>query len=207
MLDSSANDMFEQGNYRRRRTRRQRHCLKANELLGENIKHTPASNFYEINDNSPTRSAHSEVDVTTLNYSDRITEIHRQYLATIAPFNILFRNSATNLNQYTTATADAALKQINTPLQHHTNSNEAVGVVRDYDAFDVTGGTFSNSNSSIDSTRLINLNSPSAFTVPSCTSSATTMDATITQAHSPGNCGGSPKTPTLFTIENIIKKD
>lgn len=26
MLDSSANDMFEQGNYRRRRTRRQRHA-------------------------------------------------------------------------------------------------------------------------------------------------------------------------------------
>ena len=33
MLDASANDMFEQGNYRRRRTRRQRHCMKSSSSL------------------------------------------------------------------------------------------------------------------------------------------------------------------------------
>lgn len=38
MLDASANDMFEQGNYRRRRTRRQRQCLKTGTLLGESLK-------------------------------------------------------------------------------------------------------------------------------------------------------------------------
>jgi len=38
MLDSSASDMFEQGNYRRRRTRRQRHCANSNRYERESGK-------------------------------------------------------------------------------------------------------------------------------------------------------------------------
>lgn len=49
MLDASANDMFEQGNYRRRRTRRQRQCLKTGTLLGESLKVRTKNNFNDIN--------------------------------------------------------------------------------------------------------------------------------------------------------------
>ncbi|CAD7082956.1 unnamed protein product [Hermetia illucens] len=109
MLDPSANDMFEQGNYRRRRTRKQRQ----NKLLlgGQTKTFIDAShqdNSNASNSTDPTTIDGDALDSTspsmatssfhpsTIQPTDRITELHKQYLATIAPLNFLFRNNLPN---------------------------------------------------------------------------------------------------------------
>ncbi|XP_055844403.1 fork head domain-containing protein L1 [Episyrphus balteatus] len=114
MLDSSANDMFEQGNYRRRRTRRQRQSSKS--LLGgeHDLMCSPNSHQSDLQLSfNPTTDLDAH-QFSALNYTDRITELHRQYLASIAPFNILFRNNNTS----TSASCSSSSVNFNAG-QHH----------------------------------------------------------------------------------------
>lgn len=149
-----------------------------------------------------------------LNYSDRITELHRQYLASIAPFNILFRNEPPAQSNIATSTAGSttlisahhklALPHVGTmvPLLG-TNQDGSQNSFRDIDSFDLSGGAYSNSNSSVDSTRQANSFSPSAFTpITPARSTQTIPPLKQPQLQS------QPKALTsAFTIENIIKKD
>ncbi|XP_050334623.1 fork head domain-containing protein FD2 [Bactrocera neohumeralis] len=221
MLDASANDMFEQGNYRRRRTRRQRHCIRSSSGSEDNYQLEKHQAFENTMDDP---SAASQSDLNTfcnkhaapmgLNYSDRITELHRQYLASIAPFNILFRNeppaqpnnatSTAGTTTHLSAQRELALPHVGTmvPLLS-ANQDGSQTSFREMDSFDLSGGAYSNSNSSVDSTRQANSFSPSAFT-PITPARSTQPLPPLTQPQ----LQSQPKALTsAFTIENIIKKD
>ncbi|XP_014102985.2 fork head domain-containing protein L1 [Bactrocera oleae] len=221
MLDASANDMFEQGNYRRRRTRRQRHCIR-NSSGSEDNYQLEKHQVFESTVDDPSAATQSDLNTFCnkhtppmgLNYSDRITELHRQYLASIAPFNILFRNEPPTQPNIATSTAgttkhlstnrELALPHVGTivPLLS-TNPDGSQNSFRDMDSFDLSGGAYSNSNSSVDSTRQANTFSPSAFT-PITPARSTQPLPPLTQPQ----LQSQPKALTsAFTIENIIKKD
>ncbi|XP_037721596.1 fork head domain-containing protein FD2 [Drosophila subpulchrella] len=96
MLDSSASDMFEQGNYRRRRTRRQRHCANSNRYERESGKDSNDGNHSTAEIHSPSEPL-NDFDIfcnERPNFSDRITDLHRQYLSVSLGFNSLFNNEA-----------------------------------------------------------------------------------------------------------------
>ncbi|KAH8378602.1 hypothetical protein KR009_000199 [Drosophila setifemur] len=91
MLDSSASDMFEQGNYRRRRTRRQRHCASSNRFERDTGKESnDSSSAADIRSTSETLNDFDIFCNDRPNYSDRITDLHRQYLSVSLGFNNLF---------------------------------------------------------------------------------------------------------------------
>ncbi|XP_067612877.1 fork head domain-containing protein L1 [Eurosta solidaginis] len=208
MLDSSANDMFEQGNYRRRRTRRQRHCMRSSTSSEESYQVDNNQSYDGTVDESPNRQNESNIfcnkhsNSMALNYSDHITELHRQYLASIAPFNILFRNepaSSTNTFRSLPQSQDNTLPNASVAVPFLSTSEDVSrNSFRDLDGFDFSGGTYSNSNSSIDSTRQSNSFSPSAFT-------PITPARIIPQI--PQVQSQTKSLATSFTIENIIKKD
>ncbi|XP_036336186.1 fork head domain-containing protein FD2-like [Rhagoletis pomonella] len=216
MLDASANDMFEQGNYRRRRTRRQRHCMRSSTSSEDNY-HLEQSQACEgtIDESSAISRGNLNIfcgknpGTMSLNYSDHITELHRQYLASIAPFNILFRNESPSANTSSALPTPPLSSQSELPLRNVSNfmlgtsQETSRNSFRDLDSFDISGGAYSNSNSSVDSTRQANSFSPSAFTpiTPARNLQQTTQ---LTPPPLPLQ----PKARTsAFTIENIIKKD
>uniref|UniRef100_W8C0J5 Fork head domain-containing protein FD2 n=1 Tax=Ceratitis capitata TaxID=7213 RepID=W8C0J5_CERCA len=223
MLDASANDMFEQGNYRRRRTRRQRHCMRSSSGSEDSYQMEKSQSYDSTTDES--HATHSDLNIfcnkqsapLALNYSDRITELHRQYLASIAPFNILFRNEPQTSNIATSPTVSATQLTSSTQTPHEvglphmpqmtpllsTHQDSSRNSFRDLDSFDLSGGTYSNSNSSVDSTRPANSFSPSAFT-PITPARNTQPIPPLTQPQ----VQSQPKAlASAFTIENIIKKD
>lgn len=63
-----------------------------------------------------------------LNYSDHITELHRQYLASIAPLNILFRTVANTTNDtaetFRTISTSPSLSTYNGAVQNSYEINE-----------------------------------------------------------------------------------
>ncbi|EDV50841.1 uncharacterized protein Dere_GG15176 [Drosophila erecta] len=96
MLDSSASDMFEQGNYRRRRTRRQRHCGHSTRYERESGRDSNDGNSSaaEIRSSSEPLSDFDIFCNERPNYSDRITDLHRQYLSVSLGFNSLFNSES-----------------------------------------------------------------------------------------------------------------
>ncbi|XP_037810105.1 fork head domain-containing protein FD2 [Lucilia sericata] len=223
MLDASANDMFEQGNYRRRRTRRQRQCLKTGTLLGESLK--VSEQQAALNDQSMAEIP-SNIDAMfninsnnlCLNYSDRITEMHRQYLASIAPFNILFGNSslassATNPTASSSPTSQSNEESNNASLLYNQNVptpgappslNGSSTSYADIEYLDFSVDTLSNSSCSTD--RMLT-QSPSAFT-PTCSTTKRANVIKVEKSCSPDiSTTGNNKNPTAFSIENIIRKD
>ncbi|XP_053955998.1 fork head domain-containing protein L1 [Anastrepha obliqua] len=221
MLDASANDMFEQGNYRRRRTRRQRHCMRSSSSSEDGYQ-IEKNQVYEGTIEESQSTSQNDLNILCnkhsapmpLNYSDRITELHRQYLASIAPFNILFRNDPPSVNNGSALPTPQLSTQHDPPLPHvstimlplSTSLDASRNSFRDLDGFDLTGGAYSNSNSSVDSTRQANSFSPSAFTpITPARNNPTLLQMTQpTQPH----VQSQPKMlASAFTIENIIKKD
>uniref|UniRef100_A0A1B0FA80 Fork-head domain-containing protein n=1 Tax=Glossina morsitans morsitans TaxID=37546 RepID=A0A1B0FA80_GLOMM len=210
MLDASANDMFEQGNYRRRRTRRQRQCLKTGTLLGESLKASVQPNNGERSASMNSIFNLNNSSASTLNYSDRITEIHRQYLASLAPLNVLFRSSAMPCSQTseefkvtattTTKTTTSAANKcsfFNAPPE----STEA-------DSLDYSVDTLSNSSTS--SSNENHLTQPfTAFTSPTNSTKYATLTRTDNEdSFATKNCStNGSKHLIAFSIENIIKKD
>ncbi|XP_013111358.1 fork head domain-containing protein L1 [Stomoxys calcitrans] len=216
MLDASANDMFEQGNYRRRRTRRQRQCLKTGTLLGESFKASEQQGSF--GDQSMTESGANmdsmfNINSTNLclNYSDRITEMHRQYLASIAPFNILFGNPAmaSNSNNSPSQQMTDDFTNPNYASSSRTSSapaapslNGSTNSFADVESLDFSGDTLSNSSCSSD--RMLT-QSPSAFT-PTGPSAKVLLKKE--KCPTPDTGSSIPnKSPMAFSIENIIKKD
>lgn len=156
-----------------------------------------------------------------LSYTDRITEMHRQYLASIAPFNILFGNAS--------LAATAVSNITNSESSPHTNNNSPINqefhnpMTTQIPAASgsLNGSTNSNadmeyldfsvdtlSNSSCSSTERMLCQSPSAFT-PTC---STTKMSQIKKEKSSSpdhlNNATNNKSPTTaFSIENIIRKD
>ncbi|XP_065360780.1 fork head domain-containing protein L1-like [Calliphora vicina] len=226
MLDSSANDMFEQGNYRRRRTRRQRQCLKTGTLLGESLKVSEQQaslndqSMGEISSNMDTMFNINSNNMC-LNYSDRITEMHRQYLASIAPFNILFGNTSlasatTNPTTSPSSPASQSNEEANNAsLLYNRNTptfaappslNGSSNSYADIEYLDFSVDTLSNSSCS-SSDRMLT-QSPSAFT-PTCSTTKTSNGIKVEKSCSPdlSTTTGNNKSPTAFSIENIIRKD
>ncbi|KAM8710295.1 hypothetical protein ACLKA7_016999 [Drosophila subpalustris] len=197
MLDASATDMFEQGNYRRRRTRR-RHCANASRYERDaGSRDANASNDGEIR--SPSDSL-ADFDIfctdstaaTRPNYSDRITELHRQYLSVSFGFNNLFNNESRH-TQRDVKDATTAFNSADSPCSSRTaQSATDSGLLHD------------------------DLHSPSAFTPPlPQRREPAAFDAlkglqellggdTPTAPTAASN--SKSKTTTLFTIENIIGK-
>ncbi|XP_002007125.3 fork head domain-containing protein FD2 [Drosophila mojavensis] len=189
MLDASATDMFEQGNYRRRRTRR-RHCSSSNNRYErEPGKHD--SNASNDGSNGEVRSssdALGDFDVFCSdgsansaalrpNYSDRITELHRQYLSVSFGFNSLFNNEPTG----------RTLKDSNAAADSPCSSRTA-------------------EQSTSDSALREDLHSPSAFTPTPAGREATLNVDAFKGLQQLLDTTNKSKTNTLFTIENIIGK-
>ncbi|XP_030566941.1 fork head domain-containing protein FD2 [Drosophila novamexicana] len=182
MLDASATDMFEQGNYRRRRTRR-RHCTSTSRYERDAGKDSNASNdgstMGEIR--SPGDSLADfdifcgEANPAALrpNYSDRITELHRQYLSVSFGFNNLFNNE----------TRKEPISP-RSPCSSRTNQSAADHVPSE------------------------DPHSPSAFTPPSNDEAFKGLQELLGDDTPTSNsaAGNRSKTTTLFTIENIIGK-
>ncbi|KAM7356661.1 forkhead box L1 [Cochliomyia hominivorax] len=230
MLDASANDMFEQGNYRRRRTRRQRQCLKTGTLLGESLKASEQSglNDQPMNDMSSNMDTMFNLNTNNLclNYSDRITEMHRQYLASIAPFNILFGNStltaSTSINNSNQPTSPSSpdsqcnedSNNINSIFNQKTptstsqppSSNGSSSTsYADIEYLDFSVDNLSNS-SCCSSDRMLT-QSPSAFK-PTCSTTHGRIKEEIScSTDLVASVGSNNKSPTAFSIENIIRKD
>ncbi|XP_060655486.1 fork head domain-containing protein L1 [Drosophila nasuta] len=200
MLDASATDMFEQGNYRRRRTRR-RHCGNASRFDRDaTSRDANGSNDGEVR--SPSESlpdfdifCNDNVAASRPNYSDRITELHRQYLSVSFGFNSLFNNESRN-----TQVKDAT--QSDSPCSSQTAASATDSALLHED-----------------------LHSPSAFTPPLPRRTAApevggqemaTLDAfkglqellggNDTPTAPVASNNNKSKTTTLFTIENIIGK-
>ncbi|EDW58290.1 fork head domain-containing protein L1 [Drosophila virilis] len=182
MLDASATDMFEQGNYRRRRTRR-RHCASSSRYERDAGKDSNASNdgstMGEIR--SPGDSLADfdifcgEANPAALrpNYSDRITELHRQYLSVSFGFNNLFNNE--DRKEPIPARS---------PCSSRTNQSAA------------------------DNVPSRDPHSPSAFTSPSSDAAFKGLQELLGDDTPTSNsaAGNRSKTTTLFTIDNIIGK-
>ncbi|KAI9587558.1 fork head domain-containing protein FD2 [Glossina fuscipes] len=205
MLDASANDMFEQGNYRRRRTRRQRQCLKTGTLLGESLKASVQPNNGERSASMNSIFNLNNSSALTLNYSDRITEIHRQYLASLAPLNVLFRSSTMPCSQ-TSDEFKVTATTTSTPNKccFFNASPESI----EADSLDYSADTLSNSSTS--SSNELHLTQPfTAF----ASSTNSTKYATLTrtdneESFATKNCStNASKHLIAFSIENIIKKD
>ncbi|XP_075164632.1 forkhead box L1 [Haematobia irritans] len=219
MLDASANDMFEQGNYRRRRTRRQRQCLKTGTLLGESFKASEQQANYgdqSMADSSGNLDSMFNINSTNLclNYSDRITEMHRQYLASIAPFNILFGNPAMASNANNSPSRQH--NQEDRTLPNYSRNNSQLSTLpatpslhgsttsyADIESLDFSRDTHSNSSCSSD--RMLT-QSPSAFT-PTCSSSKIVLKQEKCPSPEIVGTTTSNKSPMAFSIENIIRKD
>ncbi|BFF99282.1 fork head domain-containing protein FD2 [Drosophila madeirensis] len=113
MLDASASDMFEQGNYRRRRTRRQRHCTNASRYERDAGKDPTDESRSTAEIRSPSDSL-NDFDIfcnERPNYSDRITDLHRQYLSVSLGFNSLFNGEASGVR--TLPGASTAVRESN----------------------------------------------------------------------------------------------
>ncbi|KAH8302197.1 hypothetical protein KR044_003950 [Drosophila immigrans] len=197
MLDASATDMFEQGNYRRRRTRR-RHCANANRYERDaTSRDANGSNDGEVrlpSDALPDFDIFCSDNAATArpNYSDRITELHRQYLSVSFGFNNLFNNESRSTQR---DPKDAT--QSDSPCSSRTAASATDSALLHED-----------------------LHSPSAFTPPLPRRSTggggqeTAFDALKgLQELLGGDTPSAPvannnktKTTTLFTIENIIGK-
>lgn len=150
-----------------------------------------------------------------LNYSDRITEMHRQYLSSIAPFNILFGSNSLTLSEATISSSPASqsTEESNNPTLLYDQNNFTSTVppllkgsstsYADIEYLDFSVDALSNSSCSSD--RMLT-QSPSAFTPTSSTikeSNAIKMET----SYSPDCTTGNNKSPTAFSIENIIRKD
>ncbi|XP_034481902.1 fork head domain-containing protein FD2 [Drosophila innubila] len=192
MLDASATDMFEQGNYRRRRTRR-RHCANASRFERDaSSRDANASNDAEVR--SPSDSlpdfdifCNDSAAASRPNYSDRITELHRQYLSVSFGFNNLFNNTQ-RLPSGSDAKDATAFNSADSPCSSRT------------------------AQSATDSVHHEDLHSPSAFTPP-LPRREPTFDAfkgfqELLGGDTPTVPAASnkSKTTTPFTIENIIGK-
>ncbi|XP_030380328.1 fork head domain-containing protein FD2 [Scaptodrosophila lebanonensis] len=202
MLDASASDMFEQGNYRRRRTRRQRHCSSA----GRYDRDEGTSN----NDNGEPRLATDSLadfelfcndsgSTSRPNYSDRITELHRQYLSVSFGFNNLFSND----------TRDGT---------RNLNSN-SVTIPKDPSIANSADSTCPNiAENATENPLHEELHSPSAFSPPpnrrkreaydqqpSPTDAFKGLHDLFNDTPTPPKANNRTKS-TLFTIENIIGK-
>lgn len=146
-----------------------------------------------------------------LNYSDRITEMHRQYLASIAPFNILFGNPAM-ASSSNNSPSQQMTDEFNSPNYASSSRTPSIPAAPsingssasypDIESLDFSGDTLSNSSCSSD--RMLT-QSPSAFTPTGSSSKlvlkkekCSTPDLVTTTSN---------KSPTAFSIENIIKKD
>ncbi|KAH8315742.1 hypothetical protein KR067_011692 [Drosophila pandora] len=199
MLDSSASDMFEQGNYRRRRTRRQRHCNSTSRFEREAGKDSNDGNSTgEVR--SPTESL-NDFDIfcnDRPNYSDRITDLHRQYLSVSLGFNSLFNVDGRSIR----------------PVSNSV-TNEMRESPDDPDASSSSSKTLQNP---VDIANLHqDLHSPSAFTPPLSRRDPTIIgdsfrglqdlmgETSNAPATSSTVSNNRPKT-TLFTIDNIIGK-
>ncbi|XP_061399614.1 fork head domain-containing protein L1-like [Musca vetustissima] len=214
MLDASAGDMFEQGNYRRRRTRRQRQCLKTGTLLGESFKASEQQgNLADQSSGSIESMFNMNSSNLCLNYTDRITEMHRQYLASIAPFNILFGNpSLANSSSSNNCSSQQLTEEYSNP-NYASTSNQTCHVpaapashtgstnsYADVESLDFSGDALSNSSCSSD--RMLT-QSPSAFT-PTCSLMKIKKEKSPTPELQSTTAN---KSPTAFSIENIIRKD
>ncbi|KAH8303855.1 hypothetical protein KR018_012111 [Drosophila ironensis] len=201
MLDSSASDMFEQGNYRRRRTRRQRHSTNPNRFERESAKETNEGS-HNTDIRSPSDSL-NDFDIfcnDRPNYSDRITDLHRQYLSVSLGFNSLFNADGRSLRALPSSA-----------------SSEAREPVDDVDASSSSSKT---PQTTLDSAALHEeLHSPSAFTPPLSRRDATVVGDSfrgLQDLMDQANPSNAPATSsavsnnraktTLFTIDNIIGK-
>ncbi|XP_016993430.2 fork head domain-containing protein L1 [Drosophila takahashii] len=203
MLDSSASDMFEQGNYRRRRTRRQRHCANSNRYERESGKDSNDVNHPTADIHSPSEPL-NDFDIfcnERPNYSDRITDLHRQYLSVSLGFNSLFNNEARGLR----ALPSSSLSEIR----------------ESSDDVDASCSSSKTVNNSMDLHE--DLHSPSAFTPPPTRRENTSTglpnlgdsfrglkDIVDVSVNSPASNASPVSTnrskTTLFTIDNIIGK-
>ncbi|EDV95564.1 fork head domain-containing protein FD2 [Drosophila grimshawi] len=177
MLDASATDMFEQGNYRRRRTRR-RHCISSSTRYDrETGKDSMGSNEGELRSTSESLPdfdifcSDNAAGAAALrpNYSDRITELHRQYLSVSFGFNNLFNNKP----RFASGDAPTASSRADSPC----SSRTALSAAEDP-------------------------HSPSAFSTPPLAGVGSESELSSAAA---GTCNRSKQT-TLFTIDNIIGK-
>ncbi|XP_068148550.1 fork head domain-containing protein L1 [Drosophila tropicalis] len=209
MLDSSASDMFEQGNYRRRRTRRQRHCANSNRYDRETGRDVGSGNDGEVR--SPSESL-ADFDLfcnERPNYSDRITDLHRQYLSVSFGFNNLFNNETRRMPRDSSDMRDSSSAE--TSAASSTMENASL-----YDEL--------HSPSAFTPPPLHNRRDPANFVgvglPPVVLSDAFKglqdflVDASETRPIAPAS-SSSPNSPatsnnrtktTLFTIENIIGK-
>ncbi|KAH8365597.1 hypothetical protein KR093_002490 [Drosophila rubida] len=197
MLDASATDMFEQGNYRRRRTRR-RHCGNTNRYEREaTSRDANGSNDGEARSTSDSLPdfdifCNDNAAATRPNYSDRITELHRQYLSVSFGFNNLFNNESRNSTQREPKDAT----QSDSPCSSRTAASATDSALLHED-----------------------LHSPSAFTppLPRRTAAGGGQEAAFDafkglqellggDTPTPPANNNKSKTTTLFTIENIIGK-
>uniref|UniRef100_A0A1A9WFL5 Fork-head domain-containing protein n=1 Tax=Glossina brevipalpis TaxID=37001 RepID=A0A1A9WFL5_9MUSC len=209
MLDASANDMFEQGNYRRRRTRRQRQCLKTGTLLGESLKASAQPNNGERSLSMNSIFNLNNTSTLNLNYSDRVTEIHRQYLASLAPLNVLFRNNTMPCtSQNSQINEEFKLTTTATYSTNNSSSPNATAESTEADSLDYSVDTLSNSSTC--SSNENHLTQPfSAFT----SSTNSTWHATLNRGDNretfeTKTCStNASKHSMAFSIENIIKKD
>lgn len=172
-----------------------------------------------------------------LNYSDRITEMHRQYLASIAPFNILFGNNSLaprTINHQPTNTTSSSSSPSSPDLQSNEESNNTSSLLFNQNiptsatAPSLNGSTTTSyadieyldfpvdnlSNSSCSSSDRMLTQSPSAFT-PTCSTTKMMNRIKVEKSCSPdlntttitGASSSNNKSPTAFSIENIIRKD
>ncbi|KAH8376429.1 hypothetical protein KR200_010611 [Drosophila serrata] len=214
MLDSSASDMFEQGNYRRRRTRRQRHCGNSNRYEREAGKDSNDNSERTAEIRSPNDSL-TDFDIfcnERPNYSDRITDLHRQYLSVSLGFNSLFNNDGRGMRPL----PGASLPEIRESPDDADTSVDSP-----------SSSSSKTTQMPLDSASLHEeLHSPSAFTPAlnrSRSEAASSLSHPILGASFRGlqdlmveSAGSSPATSptapstrsktTLFTIDNIIGK-
>ncbi|XP_017058074.1 fork head domain-containing protein FD2 [Drosophila ficusphila] len=203
MLDSSASDMFEQGNYRRRRTRRQRHCTSSNRFERESGKDSVDGNHSAAEMRSQSEPL-NDFDIfcnERPNYSDRITDLHRQYLSVSLGFNSLFNNEARSTR----------------PLP----SSSLSEIRESADDVDASSSSSKTAHNPADSASLHeDLHSPSAFTppinrrenisssVPILGDSFRGLQDLVTSNTAENSSAATPirSKTTLFTIDNIIGK-
>ena len=156
-----------------------------------------------------------------LNYSDRITEMHRQYLASIAPFNILFGNVSLAAAAVNNANNSATSPNNNSPRNQEFNNTTSLSSTTQTPAAlgSLNGSTNSYadieyldfsvdslSNSSCSSTERMLCQSPSAFTPTSSTAKMAKIKKEKSCSPDLNNATNN-KSPTAFSIENIIRKD
>ncbi|ALC44828.1 fd64A [Drosophila busckii] len=198
MLDASATDMFEQGNYRRRRTRR-RHCASSSRYERDASKEANGSNDGSSGEYQTRSDSLPDFDIFCSengaqprpNYSDRITELHRQYLSVSFGFNNLFNNQTrSNAAQRLPSSSECKERSVDSPCSSQTAQSAADNALPES-------------------------HSPSAFTpphnrttdaVPSLHDGFKGLQHLLGGDTPTASTSNNRSKTTLFTIENIIGK-